>query len=49
MPIAAAVNPNAMFPDRANTTTTVVLLAMNLHRSVLMSVRFRVSIIHHFL
>ena len=40
MPIAAAVNPKAILPDNANTTTTVVPLAMNLHRRVLTMVRF---------
>jgi len=44
MPIAAAVNPNAIFPDSINTTTTVVPLAMNLHKRVLTKVRFRESI-----
>ncbi len=44
MPIAAAVNPNAIFPDSRNTTITVVPLAMNLHRRVLTKVRFRESI-----
>ena len=44
IPIAAAVNPNAIFPDSANTTTTVVPLAMNLHRRVLTMVRFCESI-----
>ena len=44
MPIAAAVNPNVIFPDNANTTTTVVPLAMNLHRRVLTMVRFCESI-----
>jgi len=44
MPIAAAVNPNAIFPDNANTTTTVVPLAMNLHRRALTMVRFCESI-----
>ena len=44
MPIAAADNPNAIFPDSANTTTTVVPLAMNLHRRVLTMVRFCESI-----
>ncbi len=44
MPIAAAVNPNAIFPDSINTTTIVVPLAMNLHKKVLTKVRFRESI-----
>ena len=44
MPIAAADNPNTTFPDNANTTTTVVPLAMNLHRRVLTMVRFCESI-----